>query len=160
LRPAVFDWLFAAAEKTSSGMTREAALRSYGDPLEALAATTAANAAVRRAAADAFMRLQASSWVPRQCLMHGDLWYGNLMLKTRQGLMPRWADRLTVIDWGGSRVDGYPLLACEPSDGTASALAAVGSFLISPGCAATDKLCEIAEGIHDLAREAQRSTPR
>lgn len=175
----LFDWLFHVADRTSAPTDADAVLNCYAVPLEVIADTDGIDAPVKAAAANACMRLRARRWVPRQCLMHGDLWHGNLMMKARSGPMPSWAARLTVIDWGGCRVDGYPvfdllvaadslrtppalaqkelrrhatLLSCELEDATAYALAAVGSFLVSPGCAPVERLCQLANRIYQVAQ--------
>jgi hypothetical protein len=182
LRPTLFDWLFSVAATTSCRTEQGALLTNYARPLEALAETSGASPVVRRAAEDACVRLRANAWLPQQCLMHGDLWHGNLMLKNHRGITPKWAGRLTIIDWGGSRVDGYPffdllvvaqtlrsspalvrneilrhaqLLKCAPTDSTAYALAAVGSLLLNPGYVPTETLCQLAAGIHEFTRKAQ-----
>lgn len=111
LRPPIFDWLVAAARRTARPADAAALQVNFAVPLAQLARLPAASQRLRGMAAAALQRLQDGHWLPRQALMHGDLWRGNLMLRDAAGagVGSRWVDRVVIIDWAGSRDDGYPL---------------------------------------------------
>jgi hypothetical protein len=101
LRTPLFDWLHDIAR-----LTRHDAPEAACEPvLTMLAQHPEVGDTLRQAAREALLRLSTGAWRPRHVLMHGDLWRGNVML--RRGPEP-WRERLVVIDWAGSRADGWP----------------------------------------------------
>ena len=60
---------------------------------------------VREGASAALGRLEARAWEPRFCMMHGDLWKGNVLLAPGYR---RW-NQFALIDWGASMVHGYAI---------------------------------------------------
>ncbi len=99
LAPALLDWLEAIAGHARLGdaATYIANLRALADfpyiaPLIAEQAEAAIEAVERGEAA------------PLHVPMHGDLWSGNILLASDRPDPP-----FAVIDWRGSRVDGYPI---------------------------------------------------
>jgi hypothetical protein len=101
LRAPLFDWLHDIAR-----LTRHEATEGVCQPaLTAMAQHPEVGEVLRQAAREALLRLSTGAWRPRHVLMHGDLWRGNVML--RRGPEP-WRERLVVIDWAGSRADGWP----------------------------------------------------
>jgi hypothetical protein len=107
----VFDWLCEVLGSSLKRPLAQEILQHHVLPLEGLARLEAASERLRKFARRALQRLEAQQWEPRQALMHGDLWRGNLMLRPAvAGSAPRnWRDRFVAIDWAGSRVDGFPL---------------------------------------------------
>ena len=103
LRQAVLTWLRAATEATLDRPTTQEREQTFAEPLRHIAALEVMPKALRDGASAALMRLEAGAWEPRICLMHGDLWRGNLLLAPG---CRRW-DRFAIIDWGGSLVHGY-----------------------------------------------------
>jgi hypothetical protein len=101
LRAPMFDWLRDVAQATQ----RPAGRSTCEALLTAMAGRSAVGRPLRGAAERALERLGRGDWQPRHALMHGDLWRGNLMLRGAPG---SWASRLVVIDWSGSRHDGWP----------------------------------------------------
>lgn len=103
IRKQVLKWLRAATEVSLSRPT-EAELEEYfAAPLRYVAGWQAMPATARRAAATALGRLDDGSWQPRFCLIHGDLWKGNILLAPSR----RSRHRFVLIDWGDSRVRGH-----------------------------------------------------
>jgi hypothetical protein len=53
--------------------------------------------------------LLASDFVPRSTPMHNDLWKGNILLPSCDDVLDNHPFPFFVIDWRGSRIDGFPL---------------------------------------------------
>jgi len=104
LAPRLFGWLREIVRTTRSEPAVGEADPEIARGLEALAATEAMPPHVRTAAETGLNRLRDGLWSPRRVLMHGDLWLGNVMLSPPGARV----DRFVVIDWGTSRVDGFP----------------------------------------------------
>jgi hypothetical protein len=152
LGPALFDWLRRATEATiSTGATGD-------DPeivvvLERLAGMPEVTERARSAASRALERLRSGAWKPRRVLMHGDFNLGNILIAPRARAVGPWWSRFVVIDWPGSRTDGFAffdlvrmvqsarptrqrqraevaehcrLLGCEPADARSYLAAALG----------------------------------
>jgi hypothetical protein len=114
IRPKVLKWLREATKATCYSPTIEEQEAGFRAPLENLASLTLLPSAVRTSASLALRRLRDGLWVPKHCLMHGDLWKNNILLAPGRR---RW-ERLVLIDWAGSLVRGYgimDLLTVAPS---------------------------------------------
>jgi hypothetical protein len=111
LRPVIFDWLESVCRITASRPPAAALASSFEEPLAHLQRRPEASQRLRKLAGSALQRLRDGRWQPRHVLMHGDLWRGNIMVRPAEGpwVGLRWLDRVVVIDWAGSRDDGYPL---------------------------------------------------
>jgi hypothetical protein len=158
LRPLMFDWLRRVVQSTVQGVERAAIEPAFCEPLRRLAALEMASDRLRAAATDACARLDSGAWQPRHVLMHGDLWQGNILIRTAGRSAQRWRERAVVTDWAGSKVDGHAIydlirlaqsmrlpakalqvelvqhcrmLGCEPADARSHLLAALGYIMMN-----------------------------
>jgi len=100
ISPSVLGWLSAATKKTARALRGQELEENFVAPLQHLAEMKDATDPIRRAAADTCNRIHGGYWQPRHVLMHNDLWKGNI-------LIDRNPFGFALIDWPGSRVDGY-----------------------------------------------------
>tara|TARA_R110002096_G_scaffold281703_1_gene475778 strand:+ start:1516 stop:2466 length:951 start_codon:yes stop_codon:yes gene_type:complete len=111
LRPGLLDWVAAVVEATAEPAAVDIVNESFELPLAHLAESLLVEPAMRRAAEVSLGRLQEAAWRPRHCLMHGDLWQGNILsapaIVDGKRLRPR--DRFFIIDWPGAVPRGYPM---------------------------------------------------
>jgi hypothetical protein len=105
LRPAMLTWLRAATEVTRDRPSSQELEWAFADPLQHIVSMEQMPQALRDGARVARSRLESGAWKPYVCLMHGDLWKGNVLLAPGSY---RW-DRFSLIDWGGSLVRGYAM---------------------------------------------------
>jgi len=77
-------------------------------PLRTLAQDDSLSLEVRQAARTAEQKLLHKEIQPFKCLQHGDFWTGNILF-TRGKIRPISPiyKQFQVIDWAGSRLDGY-----------------------------------------------------
>lgn len=107
--PAVVDWLDGVVRQTGTDHSTPADLeRRFHDPLQCLIDDDTLPLAVRSAARASLSAVEAGRVRTVTCLQHGDFWTGNIMFERFPvaGLGPV-LRRFKVIDWGGSRADGY-----------------------------------------------------
>jgi len=107
LAPAVFGWLRRATAATlasPSPQTDAAFQRALLDVVQRARMPRD----LRTAAEDALTRLQGGQWKPRHVLMHGDLWFGNILSQS-SNLAQIATRKFVVIDWPGGRVRGFPI---------------------------------------------------
>jgi hypothetical protein len=98
---ALLDWLEDIARlRQPAGDAGD----GYHQSLSALAAVAGMDKEIRSAAMAAADRLDKGDAIPCHVPMHGDLWRGNILKPASTGLQP-----FAIIDWGGSRVEGYPI---------------------------------------------------
>lgn len=107
LRAPVLDWLWSVAERTAAPVDPTTLDAAFSTPLCRLAAHPALGSRVRTAAQVALARLSDGVWTPRQVLMHGDLWKGNILIRPPGSERASWTSRFVVIDWPGSLPNGY-----------------------------------------------------
>jgi hypothetical protein len=103
LRDAVLHWLQEATQLTLANPTDSDIAGYFASPLEYLSAMPGMPAPIQKSAIRALRRLDAGSWVPRFCLMHGDLWTGNTLLAPGS---ESWR-QFVLIDWGDLMVRGF-----------------------------------------------------
>jgi hypothetical protein len=103
IRPVVLEWLRGALATTVRDASDRERDESFRIPLEHLEDWAAMPIEVRSAASATLERFRKGLWSPRHCLMHGDLWKGNILLAPRT----RGYRRFVLIDWGSSVTEGY-----------------------------------------------------
>lgn len=162
LGPALFGWLRRATQSTVTDGATTGPDPEIITALERLAAIPELTDRARSAAGHALDRLDRGAWRPRRVLMHGDFYLGNVLIDpgTRAGAPRRswpwpWSARFVIIDWPGSRTDGFAffdlvrmaqstrpprgrlraevaahcrLLGCEPADARSYLAAALGDL--------------------------------
>ncbi len=99
--PVVLDWLHGLTRQTMCDVSESDVHARFKRPLSLLAKSPDVSDAVRCAAEEGLRGLEQGRWTPRFVLMHNDLWRGNILLDDNGGIV--------VIDWPGSKVDGYAL---------------------------------------------------
>lgn len=108
--PRIFDWLSAAYWVTRTecwaGKERE---RDFLVPLQRLAEDGDLDDMVRLSAARLEGLVRRDEVRTETCLQHGDFWFGNVMFyRAPIGALSQMYLEFQVIDWGGSRLRGYP----------------------------------------------------
>ena len=178
LRGPVLAWLREVTRQTVSVPPERALADGFFDPLRALCGHVAVSERVRAAARASLGALEGGRWQPRWVLAHNDLWIGNLL--RRPPLLPG-APAFAVIDWGGSRVRGYPiydlltlatsihlpsaslrrelrehsvLLGCEPAQAKDHLLAALGALSLDLGEWPVERFAATAHQFVTLMDEA------
>jgi hypothetical protein len=136
VRPVVMGWLEELARSSIRAVSDSKVAALYEQPLAQLASTQQCSADLRAAAERALKRLSNGTLRPLQVAMHGDVWTGNIMVRGRAPGVTRFEDRVTLIDWAGARVDGYPLY---------DLVRAAGSLRIKPSLLRTvlKRQCEL-----------------
>jgi hypothetical protein len=89
------------AQETSFGL--------YRDSLDYLCGMADLNESIKLVSRTALGRLLSGDFVPRSTPMHNDLWKGNILLPSGDDHCDKQTFPFFVIDWRGSRVDGFPL---------------------------------------------------
>lgn len=174
VRGAVLEWLYQVASRTCVQVRRDRLDAEYLRPLQAIAESPDFSADSRRAAEGAHTRVQNGRWHPAHCLMHGNLWWGNMMLRPQDARRRRepWGERLRFIDWGGSMTQGYPIydllrgaeslglsarltgeqlaghcsvLRCQTEDARGYLFAALGATALEPGCFPRENLARLVD---------------
>lgn len=104
----LLDWWRRCARRTARPVAPEDVGDRFVRPLAEIAELEPLPADLRDDATRAIDRIERGVWSPHQQLMHGDLWLGNVLLRPAARSRRR-RDRLVVIDWPGSLLDGYGL---------------------------------------------------
>jgi hypothetical protein len=102
----LFKWLQAVAAQRNADAANERML--FGDLLEQLRSVPGIGQDVQNLATSSVGRLNSSSFRPRFTPMHNDLWKGNILLPTNDEMEKATAFSFFLIDWGGSRIRGFP----------------------------------------------------
>ena len=97
IKPIVLEWLRGLVREAEA--PTEATTAEFQSSLESLARLNDIPTEISNAARDGLVRLSRGDFIPRHCPMHGDLWRGNIIYGRDKSLK--------VIDWRGSRMDGY-----------------------------------------------------
>lgn len=179
LRAPVLAWLRDATRHTVVVPPEAAQVEAFFDPLVALSTHAALSERVRLAARSSLKELEGARWQPRWVLAHNDLWVGNLL---RRRDRPAGTPGFAIIDWGSSRVRGYPmydlltiagsirlstaalrselhahcrLLGCEPAHGRHHLLAALGALSLCLGEWPVERFAATADRFVTLIDEAR-----
>ena len=178
LRRPVLTWLREVTRQTVSVPPADAHVESFFKPLLSLSTHEAVSERVREAARDSLRALESGRWQPRWVLAHNDLWLGNLL--HRRPVQTE-APGFAVIDWGASRVRGYPvydlltmatsinlstrslrrelrehsaMLGCEPANASHHLLAALGALSLTLGQWPVERFAATAHRFVTLMDEA------
>jgi hypothetical protein len=101
----VFEWLGEVTRRTSAAVPEAELGLAFQAPLDGLSRMEAVGGRVREAAKDSLHALEEGRWRPRWVLAHNDLWLGNFLFRRPE---TPGDPAFAVIDWGASRVRGYP----------------------------------------------------
>lgn len=174
LRPLILDWLWRVTEHSVRAVDSAAINRSFVKPLHSMASLDSLSGNLRTAAESAAGRLDAGAWTPKHVLMHGDLWKGNILIRSSgNGFEPRrWRDRYVIIDWAGSKISGHAMydlvrlaesmsltdrclrrevdrhcriLECDPANAAGYLLAALGHIYMNLEHFPVDRFVRMAE---------------
>jgi hypothetical protein len=104
VRSAVLAWLRDATAMTMDHATDQEREDLFRSPLSHLAGAQFPPV-LRDAVSIALRRLEQDLWQPRVCLMHGDLWKGNVLLAPGS----RDWHEFVLIDWPGCLVRGHAI---------------------------------------------------
>ena len=103
MSPGILAWLAGITRRTA------APIEDLDDrvraPLQALSATVVLDDVVRHAADAALDDLERGRWQPRAVVAHNDLWWGNVVHRSR---LDQQAPAFRIIDWAGGSMHGAP----------------------------------------------------
>ena len=108
--PKILDWLSGVFQKTRiECFVGEERDRDFLMPLRALSCDESLDDLVRKSAASLEGQVCRGENRTFKCLEHGDFWHDNVMFFRAPfaALSPAYKD-FQIIDWGGSRLNGYP----------------------------------------------------
>lgn len=106
----VFDWLANVFHYTSKECIQEEDKYQYFlKPLQTLSFDETLSGVVRDSATALECELAHGKARTFKCLQHGDFWFGNVLFSRGPvGVLSPVHRDFQVIDWGGSRLNGYP----------------------------------------------------
>ena len=155
LTPDVIDWTLRLAEDTSTLLESESCEEFVVSPLKAMANDERFGGVIAEDCERALERLHSGVWAPMTVLAHNDLWMDNVLLRSRPVPASSESYPFVIIDWAGSKSDGYPfydltrfmisagigtratkqyiqmysqILKCDPVDGLGYILASLGDL--------------------------------
>jgi hypothetical protein len=111
LRQSVFDWLRQLTECTVCEANSASIEQKFIAPLKHMVWLTPIRGPLRAAASRAIERINNGEWTPKLVLMHGDLWKGNILIRTQENILQRLdiSNRFVITDWAGSEISGYAI---------------------------------------------------
>ncbi|MDP1702501.1 MAG: hypothetical protein Q8L53_16290 [Aestuariivirga sp.] len=106
----IFAWLSGVFDRTKTeykgAMDQE---RDFFNPLRILSADKSLDDIVQKAAFALESRISRGEARTFSCLQHGDFWFGNILFyRSAASSLSPIRQKFQVIDWGGSRLNGYP----------------------------------------------------
>jgi len=104
IKPTVIAWL---RQVQSTTIVAESSFELYRRSLESMAALDGLDEAIKSITRGKLRRLLAGKLNPLSTPMHNDLWKGNILLPSTTNDQEK-TFPFFVIDWRGSRVDGFP----------------------------------------------------
>ena len=102
----LIEWIDQVGAHTLSERPADQFETHIEQPLNWLATNGELSFEVRAASESALSNFEADPTMAKTVFMHGDLWWGNVMLPTSSEGTPA---KFLVIDWGGAKANGYPL---------------------------------------------------
>lgn len=105
--PDVLDWMRHITTHSVREPSTDQIRERFQKPLQCLLSFPSLPAPLQEATRKAIKDLDAGAWQPRLVLMHGDFWWGNILLDTRGGETLSRRRKFVVIDWQGLLIDGY-----------------------------------------------------
>jgi len=100
ITPPLMQWLLESTRHTARLPSPLEFQTNFLTPLTHLQNLKGVSSRLKRSAENCLERHEQGQWKPRLVLMHNDLWKDNILLKNnRYGFV--------IIDWPGSRVNGY-----------------------------------------------------
>ena len=111
LKKSVLDWLFALTSESLLECEKTDIDTGFAQPLRRLLEEPGIPQQLVKDASLALQRLSDGTWNPYHVTMHGDFWHGNILIAPVQKVVKAlaWRERFVVIDWAGSRTNGYPI---------------------------------------------------
>ena len=112
LQKSVLDWLYALSSESVYQCKKTDLHTSFAQPLRRLLEEPGIPQQLVKDAYVALQRLTDGTWNPCHVTMHGDFWHGNILIApvSKGAKTSAWRERFVVIDWAGSRTDGYPII--------------------------------------------------
>ena len=104
----LIDWLQALVSKHSKGLEVAQVKATFIEPLRYLRSVQGMSPAILSVVANSIERLETGAFCPRVAPMHNDLWKGNVLLVRHPQMKSNGPYPFFVIDWRGSRIEGYP----------------------------------------------------
>lgn len=95
----ILSWLVAFDHET----LRKAEPHAFRSALQAISDDEELPLDMRAASVSGIKKLDDGTWLPQNCLQHGDFWYGNVL----RAPAPDGA-KLHIIDWAGMQANGFP----------------------------------------------------
>lgn len=108
LKPKLLGWLGNVVARHAIPLDKSVAEATFQTPLRRLSVMDGLDFDVRRLAIRALERLQSGEFHPRVAPMHNDFWKGNILLPRQAATLTNAAYPFFIIDWRGSRIDGFP----------------------------------------------------
>jgi hypothetical protein len=167
LRQSLLEWIRDVTKQTLADIAPDTLERAIASPLRHLLSREDLRADARLAARNALTRLEAGRWVPRHVLMHNDLWIGNILVDAADATQRRdrpWRERFVIVDWAGSRIDGYGIydllrLARSLRLGARALHAELRHHARALGCARADVASHLAAALGHLGMNLECFPP-
>lgn len=109
LRLPLLAWLRRVTEQTVQPVADHDVQSLIAAPLRTLTTDRRLPFMIRLAARSALARLERAAWKPMHVGMHGDFWYGNILIDESREPHRPWNHRFVIIDWPDARLRGWPL---------------------------------------------------